>query len=42
MTYPQGVLEKTHETMGLTGKMHMRGYFRGTPGRAKFSYWYRN
>ena len=25
-----------------TGKWHMRGCFRGTPGRAKFSWWYSN
>ena len=47
-----GVLEKPHETTGLlvkhtrdhrvTGKMHMRGYFSVTPGRAKFRWWYGN
>ena len=33
-----GVLEKTHEKT----KTHMTGYFRGTPGREKFRWWYSN
>lgn len=39
--YPQGVLQKTHETIGLLVK-HIRGYSRDTPDRTKFIWWYSN